>query len=154
MNLPERFDLNYIDQDGQKKRPLMLHRVVFGSIERFIGIIIEHFGGAFPLWLAPRQVVIVPVHHEEHLAYAEKVKDELEKVGLRVEIDDRNEKLGYRIREAQTQKVPYALVLGDNERENELVTIRHFGKKDTETISLVECVSRLKEERDNKVYEK
>ncbi len=154
MNLPERFDLTYIDQDGSKKRPLMLHRVVFGSIERFIGIIIEHFGGAFPLWLAPKQVVIVPVHHEEHLAYANKVKEELEKVGLRVEVDDRNEKLGYRIREAQTQKVPYALVLGDNERDNELVTIRRFGKKDTETVSLEECVRRLKEERDNKTYEK
>ncbi len=154
MNLPERFDLTYIDQDGSKKRPLMLHRVVFGSIERFIGIIIEHFGGAFPLWLAPKQAVIIPVHHEEHLEYANKVKEALSEIGLRVSVDSRNEKLGYRVREAQMQKVPYAIVIGDNERDNALVTLRKFGKKDTETLPLLEAVAKLKEERDSKAYAK
>ena len=154
MNLPERFDCTYIDADGEKKRPLMLHRVVFGSIERFIGIIIEHFGGAFPLWLAPRQVVIVPVHHEKHLEYATKVKEALEEVGLRVEIDNRNEKMGYRIREAQTSKIPYTLVVGDGEMENNTVTVRKFGIKETESMSLVDCVNKLNEEKINKTYEK
>ena len=154
MNLPERFDLTYVDSDGSKKRPVMLHRVIFGSIERFIGIIIEHFAGAFPLWLAPRQVVIVPVHHELHLDYANKVKAELEALGLRVEVDNRNEKLGYRIREAQTQKVPYALVVGDGEAQNETVTVRKFGSKETESLSLAECVAKLKKENEEKIYEK
>lgn len=154
MNLPERFDLTYIDSDGSKKRPVMLHRVIFGSIERFIGIIIEHFAGAFPLWLAPRQVVIVPVHHELHLDYANKVKAELEAIGLRVEVDNRNEKLGYRIREAQTQKVPYALVVGDGEAQNETVTVRKFGSKETESLSLQDCVAKLKKENEEKIYEK
>lgn len=154
MNLPERFDCTYVDSDGEKKRPLMIHRVVFGSIERFIGIIIEHFAGAFPLWLAPRQIVIVPVHQEKHLEYANKVKETLENVGLRVEIDNRNEKIGYRIREAQTSKIPYTLVVGDGEVENNTVTLRKYSHKEQVSMTLSECVAKLKEERDNKVYEK
>lgn len=154
MNLPERFDLTYIDADGSKKRPVMLHRVIFGSIERFIGILIEHYGGAFPLWLAPRQINIIPVHHEKHLAYAEKVKAALEEAGLRVEIDDRNEKMGYRIRESQTHKIPYTLVLGDGEEENNTVTIRKFGHQETSTMSLEEAVNKFKVEKESKAYEK
>ncbi len=154
MNLPERFDLTYIDADGSKKRPVMLHRVIFGSIERFIGILIEHYGGAFPLWLAPRQINIIPVHHEKHLAYANKVKEALETVGLRVEIDDRNEKMGYRIRESQTHKIPYTLVLGDGEEENNTVTVRKFGHKETSTMTLEECVNKFKVEKETKAYEK
>ena len=129
MNLPERFECTYIAEDGTKKTPVMLHRVVFGSIERFIGILIEHFAGNFPLWLAPKQVVIIPVHHENHLAYANKVKEALANINVRVSIDDRNEKLGYRIREAQIHKIPVEVVVGDNDRDNNQVTVRRFGKK-------------------------
>ena len=143
MNLPERFDLTYVDSDGTKKRPIMLHRVIFGSIERFIGILIEHYAGAFPLWLAPRQIVVVPVHHEKHLDYANKVCDMLNAAGLRAEVDARNEKLGYRIREAQTHKVPVQIVIGDGEVENETVTLRRFGSRDSLTLSLEEGIKSL-----------
>ena len=119
MNLPERFDLTYVDSDGSKKRPIMLHRVIYGSIERFIGILIEHFAGAFPLWLAPKQVVIIPVHHENHLAYANEIKAALEEQGVRVSVDDRNEKLGYRIREAQIHKIPVEVVVGDADQNDD-----------------------------------
>ena len=111
MNLPERFDLTYVDQNGEKVRPVMVHRVIFGSIERFIGILIEHFAGAFPLWLAPAQVKVIPVKNEYHLDYSQEIFKLLEAKGIRVEIDDREEKLGYRIREAQMKKIPYQLVL-------------------------------------------
>lgn len=143
MNLPERFDLTYVDSDGTKKRPIMLHRVIFGSIERFIGILIEHYAGAFPLWLAPRQIVVVPVHHERHLEYSQKVCDMLNAAGLRAEVDARNEKLGYRIREAQTHKVPVQIVIGDGEMENQTVTLRRFGSRDSLTLSLEEGIQSL-----------
>ncbi|HZJ87340.1 MAG TPA: threonine--tRNA ligase, partial [Erysipelothrix sp.] len=113
MNLPERFDLSYIDDHGERVRPVMLHRVIFGSVERFIGIIIEHFAGAFPLWLSPTQVTIMPVNAEYHLDYSNEVADRLRKHGIRVEVDGRNEKLGYRLREAQKAKTPMQLILGD-----------------------------------------
>lgn len=105
MNLPERFECKYVDADGTKKTPIMLHRVVYGSVERFIGILIEHFGGHFPLWLAPRQFVVIPVHHEKHVEYANKVCDALTALGMRATVDSRNEKLGYRVREAQLQRL-------------------------------------------------
>ncbi|MBQ7888138.1 MAG: threonine--tRNA ligase [Erysipelotrichaceae bacterium] len=146
MNLPERFDLTYVDSDGSKKRPIMLHRVIFGSIERFIGILIEHYAGAFPLWLAPRQIVVVPVHHERHLEYSQKVCDMLNTAGLRAEVDARNEKLGYRIREAQTHKIPVQIVIGDGEVENQTATLRRFGSRDSLTLSLDEAISSLKNE--------
>ncbi|MBP3399141.1 MAG: threonine--tRNA ligase [Erysipelotrichaceae bacterium] len=146
MNLPERFDLTYVDSDGSKKRPIMLHRVIFGSIERFIGILIEHYAGAFPLWLAPRQIVVVPVHHERHLEYSQKVCDMLNTAGLRAEVDARNEKLGYRIREAQTHKIPVQIVIGDGEVENHTATLRRFGSRDSLTLSLDEAISSLKNE--------
>lgn len=138
MNLPERFHCTYVDSDGSRKTPLMLHRVVYGSIERFIGILIEHFGGHFPLWLAPQQIVIIPVHHEKHVDYANQVKDNLEKAGLRVKVDDRNEKLGYRVREAQIKKIPYQIVVGDRDQEEGTVTIRQSGKKESVTMPLEE----------------
>ena len=150
MNLPERFECTYIAEDGTKKTPVMLHRVVFGSIERFIGILIEHFAGNFPLWLAPKQVVIIPVHHENHLAYANKVKEALANINVRVSIDDRNEKLGYRIREAQIHKIPVEVVVGDNDRDNNQVTVRRFGKKEEVKLSLDEFVSSIKLEIENK----
>ncbi|MBE6107323.1 MAG: threonine--tRNA ligase [Erysipelotrichaceae bacterium] len=150
MNLPERFDLTYVDSDGSKKRPIMLHRVIFGSIERFIGILIEHYAGAFPLWLAPRQVVVVPVHHERHLDYSQKVCDLLNAAGLRAEVDARNEKLGYRIREAQTHKVPVQIVIGDGEVENQTVTLRRFGSRDSLTLSLEEGIRSLVNEAETR----
>lgn len=150
MNLPERFDITYVDKDGSKKRPIMLHRVIFGSIERFIGIITEHFAGHFPTWLAPVQVNIIPVNSECHLEYAEKVKEALEQIGVRVEIDHRDEKLGYRMRESQLRKIPYNLVLGDQEKETETVNVRKFGQKEEQKIKLEEFVQKIKEEIDEK----
>ncbi len=146
MNLPERFDITYVEKDGSRVRPVMLHRVIFGSIERFIGILIEHYAGHFPLWLAPKQVVVVPVHHERHAAYAQKVNEALLANGFRSAVDDRNEKLGYRIREAQMHRIPVALVVGDGEAENETVTLRRAMSKDSMTLSLSECVDLLTQE--------
>ena len=121
--MPERFDITYTGADGEKHRPIMLHRVAFGSIERFIGILIEQFAGAFPLWLAPVQVKVIPVS-ERHLEYAGQIRDQLHAAGLRCEVDDRSEKMGYKIREAQMMKIPYMLVVGDKEIENGTVAVR------------------------------
>ena len=121
--LPERFELEYVGEDGQKHRPVMIHRVVLGSIERFIGVITEHFAGAFPLWLAPVQVKVLPIT-DRAAAYADQVAEALDKAGLRVETDHRNEKIGYKIREAQMQKIPYMLVVGDKEAEAGTVAVR------------------------------
>lgn len=146
MNLPERFDITYIDENGEKKRPIMLHRAIFGSLERFIGIIIEHFGGAFPTWLSPVQIRLIPVNNEAHLSYAKELKNLFFKEGLRVEIDDREEKLGYKIREAQTQKIPYQLVVGDKEIESRLLTFRRYGSSETKTVSVGDFITMIKEE--------
>ena len=150
MNLPERFDLNYVEQDGSKQRPVMLHRVIYGSIERFIGILVEHFAGAFPLWLAPVQVSIIPVHHELHLEYANKISNILLENGIRVKVDSRNEKLGYRMREAQIKKVPVQLVLGQGEVDNNTITMRRFGSKESNTLNIDEFVSLLSNSIKNK----
>ena len=145
MNMPERFDLNYIDKYGTKKRPVMLHRVIFGSMERFIGILIEHYAGAFPLWLAPLQVNIIPVNNEYHLDYANVIKELLIDNDIRVNLDDRDEKLSYKMRESQTKKIPFTLILGDKERDENVISYRCFGATDTITISKEEFVSFLKE---------
>lgn len=150
MNLPERFDLTYVDHHGEKVRPVMLHRVIFGSIERFIGILIEHFAGAFPLWLAPTQVKVIPVKNEYHLDYAKEVYQLLEAKGIRVELDDREEKLGYRIREAQMKKIPYQLVLGNNERDERTVTYRQYGEQKQTTVSLDEFVDMVLKQIEDK----
>ena len=150
MNLPERFDITYIDDKGEKARPVMLHRVIFGSIERFIGILIEHFAGVFPLWLAPVQVKVLPVNNEYHLEYAEEVTKLLQEAGLKVEMDAREEKLGYRIREGQMEKVPYLLVLGNNERDEKTVTYRQHGQQKQITVPFDEFVTMLKKEIENK----
>ncbi len=150
MNLPERFDLTYVDHNGEKVRPVMLHRVIFGSIERFIGILIEHFGGAFPLWLAPTQVKVIPVKNEYHLEYSKEVFKLLEEKGVRVELDDREEKVGYRIREAQMKKIPYQLVLGDKERDEKTVTYRHYGEQKQTTVSLDEFVNMVLKQIEDK----
>ena len=137
MQLPERFELEYTGADGEKHRPVMIHRVVLGSIERFIGVITEHFAGAFPLWLAPEQVKILPISDKFH-GYAEEVRQQLDMAGLRVSVDTRSEKIGYKIREAQMQKIPYMLVVGEKEQEADLVSVRSRfagdeGQKNLET---------------------
>ena len=152
MNLPERFDISYIDDKGEKVRPVMLHRVIFGSVERFIGIIIEHFAGAFPMWLSPNQVTIIPVNSEYHLDYSYEVAKKLEKHGIRVKVDGRNEKLGYRLREAQKAKVPMQLILGDKEVEARTVNLRRYGSKDQHSVSIQAFVELILDEIENKTY--
>ncbi len=134
--LPERFELTYIDEEGKKVRPVVIHRAILGSLDRFIAFLLEETKGALPLWLAPVQVNIIPVSSEHQLDYAYEVKEILEKSGIRVEVDARNEKLGYRMRESQTKKIPYTLVLGDNEKANKTVTYRKHGSSDKETLSI------------------
>ena len=145
--MPERFDLTYIGEDGEKHRPVMLHRVIFGSIERFIGVLIENYAGAFPTWLAPVQVEILPIA-DAHNDYANEVKEKLEDVGIRVEVDDRNEKIGYKIREAQLQKIPYMLVLGDKEKEAGTVGVRSRKDGDIGAMDLDEFIAKIVEEID------
>lgn len=150
MNLPERFDLTYIDSDGSKKRPVMLHRVIYGSIERFIGILIEHYAGVFPLWLSPVQVNVLPVVSSYHGDYAKEIYDYLIENDIRCEIDSRDEKLGYRLREAQIKKIPYTLILGEEECNNKTISYRKHGSKDTFTTTKEEFLNLLKEEIKNK----
>ena len=143
--MPERFDITYTGADGEKHRPIMLHRVAFGSIERFIGILIEQFAGAFPLWLAPVQVEVIPVS-ERHLEYAAKIRDQLHAAGLRCEVDDRSEKMGYKIREAQMMKIPYMLVVGDKEIENGTVAVRSRAGGDLGVMEPAAFLARAQEE--------
>ena len=146
MQLPERFELEYIGDDGKKHRPAMIHRVVFGSIERFIGVITEHFAGAFPLWLAPVQAIILPVTDRAG-EYASGIAERLEKSGFRVEVDNRTEKLGYKIREAQQKKIPYMVIVGDKDMENQTVSIRHRAGEDLGAIKYEEFEELLIKER-------
>ncbi|MBC7076214.1 MAG: threonine--tRNA ligase [Syntrophomonadaceae bacterium] len=148
--MPEKFDLTYIGEDGGKHRPVMLHRVIYGSIERFIGILTEHFGGAFPTWLAPVQVRILPITERQH-DYGRKVLRELENEDIRVEIDDRSEKVGYKIREGQMQRIPYLLIVGDREAEQGSVAVRHRKQGDLGPRPLQEFKVMIKEEIAGKV---
>ena len=150
MNLPERFDLTYIDKDGSKKRPVMLHRVIYGSIERFIGILIEHYAGAFPLWLAPVQVNIIPVNNEFHLEYAKEIKKALEDEDFRVKLDDREEKLGYKMRESVMKKVPITVIIGQKEVDSNVISYRNLGSEETKTVKLNEFIDYIKDIRKNK----
>lgn len=143
--MPERFDLTYVGQDGEKHRPVMIHRVVFGSIERFIAILTEHYAGAFPLWLAPVQVKIVPIS-EVQADYAHQVCEKLVNMGIRAEVDDRNEKMGYRIREAQLQKIPYMLVSGEKEKQCGTVAVRNRKKGDLGVMSFDDLANKLLKE--------
>ena len=147
--LPGRFNLEYVGEDGEKHTPVMIHRVVFGSIERFIGIITEHFAGAFPTWLAPVQVKVIPIS-EKHTEYATKILSELEAAGVRAEADFRNEKMGYKIREAQLQKIPYMLVVGDKEAESGTVSLRSRKAGDEGSLPIGEFISRIREEIDSR----
>ena len=151
MNLPERFDLTYVDRDGSKQRPIMVHRALFGSFERFIGVITEHFAGAFPLWLSPVQINIIPVNNEYHLEYAKELKEKLLTYNFRVQLDDRDEKLSYKMRESQTKKIPYTLIIGDKEKDSNSVSYREFGSTETTNISTSEFIDLLKDEIKNKV---
>lgn len=146
MNLPERFDVSYIDESGEKVRPVMIHRACFGSIERFIGIIIENFGGAFPLWMSPEQVRVLPVNNEFHLEKAKEIVEKLKGLDIRASLDAGEDKLGYRMRNAQVKKVPYTIVIGDHERDEGTVTYRHFGCKAQHTVKLEEFIEMLKKE--------
>ena len=148
--MPEKFDLVYIGADGEKHRPVMLHRVIFGSIERFIGILIEHYAGAFPTWLAPVQVKVLSIA-ETHIEYAKKLEEEFKKNGIRVEIDDRPEKIGYKIREAQLQKVPYMVVVGDKEVEAGTVGVRSRKDGDIGQMKIEDFINKLKIEIENYV---
>jgi threonyl-tRNA synthetase len=143
--LPDRFDLTYVDSHGERKRPVMIHRVVLGAIERFLGVLIEHYAGAFPLWLSPVQAIIMTItdrHHE----YAQEVSNTLRSLDFRIEDDFRNEKIGFKIREARNQKIPYMIIIGDKELENRSVAVRKRGEDSTNTYSLDEFAVRMRDE--------
>jgi threonyl-tRNA synthetase len=147
-NLPERFDMKYIGEDGKEHRPLMVHRALFGSIERFMGVLIEHYGGAFPTWLAPVQVVIIPVS-QIFLDYATEIRTELKRNNIKVQLDSRNEKIGYKIREAETQKVPYMLIVGEKEKDSRTVSIRKHKEGDLGALNIQEFISNITNEIQN-----
>jgi threonyl-tRNA synthetase len=148
--MPQRFDISYIGADGEKHRPVMAHRVVFGSIERFIGILIEHYAGRFPTWLSPVQVKVLSVS-EKSFDYASKVAGQLKAAGIRVELDNRDEKIGYKIREAQLEKVPYMLILGEKESEDGgIVAVRSRDKGDLGAVPTGEFIAQVRKEIDDR----
>ena len=152
MQLPERFELEYTGPDGEKHRPVMIHRVVLGSIERFIGVITEHFAGAFPIWLAPEQVRLLPIA-DRHQEYANSVRKKLEAMGMRVTVDERSEKIGYKIRESQLQKIPYMLLVGDKEIEDGTVSVRKRGEGDIGAMSVADFAAKAVEDiADKKIW--
>ena len=146
MNLPERFNCTFINSKGEKERPIMLHRAILGSFERFIGIITEHFAGAFPTWCTPVQVKVLPVNNEYHLEYAKEIVNLFKEHNLRVELDDSQEKLGYRMRNAQMSKIPYTIVIGDKEKENHSITYRKYGNEKQITVPVEEFISLIEKE--------
>lgn len=152
--LPAKFDLKYVDKDGEKKTPVVLHRAILGSLDRFMAYILEETKGQLPTWLSPVQVKVIPVNPEFQGEYAKEVTEMLKEHDIRAELDDRNEKLGYRLREAQTEKVPFTLILGDQEKENATISYRLFGQKDTTTVSKEEFIKLIKEEIINKTIRK
>ncbi len=145
-HLPNQFDLTYVGEDGKEHRPVVIHRGVVSTMERFVAFLIEEYKGAFPVWLAPIQVKVIPVSPKVHLDYAKKVEERLRFSGIRVSVDERDEKIGYKIREAQTQKVPFTLVLGDKEMEDNAVNVRRYGKKETETLEYGDFEAMIKKE--------
>ena len=150
MQLPEKFNCEYTGEDGQKHRPVMIHRVVYGSIERFIGILIEHFAGSFPVWMAPNQVRVMPITDKQQ-AYAKEVNDKLFELGYRTQLDDRNEKIGKKIREAQVQKVPFMLIIGEKEAESGTVAVRQRHGGDLGAMTLDDFIARMQKDIDEKV---
>ena len=148
--LPERFDLTYVGEDGENNhRPVVIHRGIVSTMERFVAYLIEEYKGAFPTWLAPVQATIIPVNLDLHTDYAYDIKNKMELLGMRVEVDDRNEKMGYKIRASQTQKIPYQLVVGDDEMTNSTVAVRKYGEKTTNVLDLKEYLEKIKNEIEN-----
>jgi threonyl-tRNA synthetase len=148
-NLPERFDLQFVGDDGREHRPYMVHRALFGSMERFFGVLIEHFGGQFPLWLAPVQVLLIPIA-DRHLDYAEDVAKELKEYGFRVEVDGRRERMQNKIRQAEGQKVPYILVMGDRDAQANAVSVRARGEGDLGSMERTQFLARIRDQRDTR----
>jgi threonyl-tRNA synthetase len=151
-NLPERFDISYIEEDGQRHQPIMLHRALMGSLERFFGCLVEHYAGAFPLWLAPVQVILLPIT-DNHVEYVDEIAKRLEKSDIRVEKDLRNEKIGFKIREAQLQKIPYMVVVGDKEIESQTLGVRKRRSKETRTLDFESFLEELKSSIDTKLID-
>jgi threonyl-tRNA synthetase len=147
--MPERFDLEYTGSDGKKHRPVIIHRAPFGSMERFVGLLIEHYAGEFPLWLAPVQAVVLPIT-DNQLDYAKKVYEAVKSAGIRVELDDRNEKIGYKIREWETRKTPYMVILGEREKGAGALSVRQHRKGDLGQTTEAEFVAKLRKEIDEK----
>ena len=143
--LPERFDLKYNAQDGTEQRPVVIHRALLGSLERFIGVYLEHVAGVFPFWLAPEQAVVVPVSTDKHLEFSKKVATDLKTLGLRVRVDERNETMGYKTRQIQTAKIPFMLVVGDREMESNSLSVRGHGELKSVTMSIDELKAKLLE---------
>lgn len=148
--MPEKFDLHYVDEKNEKQRPVVIHRAILGSIDRFLGILIEHYAGAFPLWLSPVQVKVIPVSLVHHQSYAEEVVHRLKSAGLRAEADVKEEKLGYKMREAQIQKTPYILVVGDEEVKQKGVNVRKYGTESSGLQSVEELIQQLQAEIKNR----
>ena len=140
--MPERFDITYVDRDNEKKRPVMIHRALLGSMERFMGSLIEHYAGKFPLWLAPLQVKLLPIS-DKYVDYAKSVAGELKAHGIRVEVDEREEKIGYKVRAAQLEKIPLALVVGEKEAESHTVSVRKLGGEDLGVMSVDEIIEMI-----------
>jgi threonyl-tRNA synthetase len=151
-SLPERFDLEYVNEEGQRSRPVMIHRAMLGSLERFMGVIIEHFAGAMPPWLSPSQVIIIPIA-DRHVEKAQELKSKLIKEKIRVEIDSRNERMNSKIREAQMNKIPYMVILGDKEIESEVVSIRLRTGENLQSIPIEDFISSVKKNIDNRMVE-
>ena len=149
-NLPQRFDLNFVGPDGKFYRPIMIHRAIFGSLERFFGILIEHYGGAFPLWLSPVQLVILPIT-DAQLEFAQKLKEQLQQQNLRVKVDERNEKINAKIRDAEVEKIPYMFIIGKKEIENKKVSVRRHGKGDLGVFDLDEIIKKVQKEIEEKI---
>ena len=149
--MPERFDLEYTGSDGQKHRPVVIHRAPFGSMERFIGILIEHYAGEFPLWLAPTQVVIIPVS-QNFMEYSVQVFDKLKKNNIRVELDERNEKVGYKIRDWEMKKIPYMLIIGEKEVSSGKISVRQHKKGDLGSFELEKFINNIEEEIKTKFH--
>jgi len=148
-NFPAKFDLYYIDENGKRKQVVMIHRTILGSMERFMGVLIEHYAGAFPVWLSPLQVVIIPVA-DRHLGYAQTQRKKLEPGSIRTEIDNRSERVEAKIRDAEMQKIPYILVVGDKEVKNETISVRQRGKKELKKMKIEDFLGKIKSEIERK----
>jgi threonyl-tRNA synthetase len=145
--MPEKFDLNYINENNEKEKPVVIHRAIYGSIDRFLGILLEHYSGKLPLWLSPNQVNIIPVNNKMHLDHVEKIKKQLKSKGIRVNVDKSEEKMGYKIRNAQVKKVPYTVVIGDDEVSNNTLSVRKHGGNSEQTFEVYDFIEKAIEEK-------